>query len=143
MLDIKVIQQVDIANITESQLSDMILEKIAQVNPNITVTELNFIPKRKPAGIEVEVTAQIGNNPEPMKEVSTSAPKKATTDLPDDDDVEEETTNISRDGVPPSEMSLIDEALAEEDNEPMEFEEKKETEEPTGQTVEDIFNFSK
>ena len=61
-IKMNIIQQVSIEPITQEVLEQWIREKIAEQNPTINVDKVEFIQKRTPSRIEVEVTASFGEN---------------------------------------------------------------------------------
>ena len=71
MIKMNIIQRVEVEPISQEVLEKWILEKIAEQNPSVKVTELKFVQRRDPTRMEVEVTAQIGDTPnipaEPLK----------------------------------------------------------------------------
>ena len=132
MFDIKVIKAVEFGVITEDQLIKLIKQEIAQQHPDVEVTELEFT-KRK-SGVEVAISGRIKDedSAEPEK-------KEVQLELPIADDVpEEEEVTLSRDGVLTSEMSLIDEVLAEEEEAPFETE-PEEAPVTTGKSIAELF----
>jgi len=135
MFDIKVIKAVEFGVITEDQLIKLIKQEIAQQHPDVEVTELEFT-KRK-SGVEVAISGRIKDedSAEPVKK------KEVQLELPLADDVpeEEEETTLSRDGVLTSEMSLIDEVLAEEEDEAPFDIEPEETPVTTGKSIAELF----
>lgn len=61
MIKMNIIQRVEVEPISQEVLENWILEKIAEQNPAVKVTELKFVQRRDPTRMEVEVTAQIGD----------------------------------------------------------------------------------
>ena len=101
MIKMNIIQRVEVEPISQEVLENWILEKIAEQNPAVKVTELKFVQRRDPTRMEVEVTAQIGdavNTPiipaEPLKRGAQE--------------------ELFPQPKPASKTSLIDEVLAEE-----------------------------
>ena len=134
MFEFKVIKKVEVPTISEEVLKEMLIKAIAEKLPeDVVVNGVEFVVTRKGGtAINLEVDAQFADA-EPEK-------KEVQLELPIADDVpEEEEVTLSRDGVLTSEMSLIDEVLAEEEDEAPFDIEPEETPVTTGKSIAELF----
>ena len=133
MFEFKVIKKVEVPTISEEVLKEMLIKAIAEKLPeDVVVNGVEFVVTRKGGtAINLEVDAQFADA-EPEK-------KEVQLELPIADDVpEEEEVTLSRDGVLTSEMSLIDEVLAEEEEAPFETE-PEEVPVTAGKSIAELF----
>lgn len=151
MFGIEIIQAVKFEPITEEMLAKMIREKIAEQHPNVVITDLVFNKPR--GGVTVSISGHlegsepVENKPKTAKKATKAKAKSEPIDLPEADDVidpaTEKETTVSRDGVADVEdetASIIDEALAEEEEAPLETEpEVVEEEKPKAKSLSEMF----
>lgn len=155
MFKIEVIQKVNIPTISEADLKKILTKAItAELPAGVVINDMDFKVTRK-GGQEVtlEVDAQFAEST-PFVAQEPKAEKAAPIELPEADDVvePEETTELTRDGVPAdttaekTELDLIDEVLAEEEEAlaaEAEAEAKSEPEEKPsteGKSLAELFN---
>lgn len=149
MFKIEVIQKVNIPTISESDLKKILTKAItAELPAGVVINDMDFKVTRK-GGQEVtlEVDAQFAEST-PFVAQEPKAEKAAPIELPEADDVvePEETTELTRDGVPTAEkteLDLIDEVLAEEEEEALAQEEEKVEEaapSTAGKSLAELFN---
>jgi hypothetical protein len=134
MFEFKVIKKVEVPTISEEVLKEMLIKAIAEKLPeDVVVNGVEFVVTRKGGtAINLEVDAQFADAEPEKKEVQLELP------IADDVPEEEEEVTLSRDGVLTSEMSLIDEVLAEEEEAPFETE-PEEAPVTTGKSIAELF----
>ena len=134
MFEFKVIKKVEVPTISEEVLKEMLIKAIAEKLPeDVVVNGVEFVVTRKGGtAINLEVDAQFADAEPEKKEVQLELP------IADDVPEEEEEVTLSRDGVLTSEMSLIDEVLAEEEEAPFETE-PEEVPVTTGKSIAELF----
>ena len=151
MFKVEIIQKVNIPAISEDTLKELLSKAIAAELPEgVVINGLEFKVTRK-GGQEVtlEVDAQFAETTpitkaaaEPVK-TETVVEKKAPIELPEADDVPEPVEDeVSRDGVvapEKTELDLIDEVLAEEE-EALTQEDKVEEAPTAGKSLAELFN---
>ena len=135
MFEFKVIKKVEVPTISEEVLKEMLIKAIAEKLPeDVVVNGVEFVVTRKGGtAINLEVDAQFADAEPEKKEVQLELP------IADDVPEEEEEVTLSRDGVLTSEMSLIDEVLAEEEDEAPFDIEPEETPVTTGKSIAELF----
>ncbi|CAL9957487.1 hypothetical protein VPHD292_0030 [Vibrio phage D292] len=153
MFKIEVIQKVNIPTISEADLKKILTKAItAELPAGVVINDMDFKVTRK-GGQEVtlEVDAQFAEStPFVAPAAEPVAEKSEPITLPEADDVvqPEETTQMSRDGVPAAEkteLDLIDEVLAEEEEALAEEAKADESEPETkpsteGKSLAELFN---
>ena len=79
-MELNIVSKVEVA-VTQDDIKELIREKLRKQNPDVYVTKIDFSMGRSPAGLKVEVQAQLGK---PTEEVTTSVEEtSANTDTDD------------------------------------------------------------
>lgn len=150
MFKVEIIQKVNIPTISEDTLKELLSKAIAAELPDgVVINSVDFEVTRK-GGQEVtlEVDAQFAETTPISKAAAEPvAEKKAPIELPEADDILDlapEEVTVTRDGVAApekTELDLIDEVLAEEEEALAQEEKAEEAAAPTaGKSLAELFN---
>lgn len=91
-MDIKVVSSVAI-KITQEDMEQMIIDKIADHDANITVDSLEFVQRRNPTRMDVDVKAHYGKDaPVVQLTAPVMEPEAASEDEPEEAPQEEKAT---------------------------------------------------